>query len=202
MRSVTEQEEFWQGSFGDEYTDRNTSGHSSNVALFSRVLGKTRGVSRIFEIGVNRGLNLDALYAVAPNVKLSGIEINARAAALAKTKHSGVIEGSILSTRIEGQYDLVFTKGVLIHIAPDKLPDVYVRMSELSRRYVLIAEYYSPQPVAINYRGHSGKLFKRDFAGEFMDASGFALVDYGFFYRRDPVYPADDINWFLMERRS
>jgi len=202
MESTTEQEEFWRGSFGDDYTDRNTGGHASNVALFFRVLAKTRGVSSIFEIGVNRGLNMDALSVAAPNAKLSGVEINSHAAALARTRHAGVLEGSILSATIEGHFDLVFTKGVLIHIAPEKLPDVYARMSELSSRYVLIAEYYNPQPVAITYRGHSGKLFKRDFAGEFMDKTGFELIDYGFVYRRDPVFPADDISWFLMERRA
>jgi hypothetical protein len=28
------------------------------------------------------------------------------------------------------------------------------------------------------------------------------LVDYGFYYRRDPIFPQDDISWFLMEKRG
>jgi spore coat polysaccharide biosynthesis protein SpsF len=28
------------------------------------------------------------------------------------------------------------------------------------------------------------------------------LLDYGFAYRRDPDFPQDDINWFLLERRA
>jgi spore coat polysaccharide biosynthesis protein SpsF len=56
--------------------------------------------------------------------------------------------------------------------------------------------------VAIAYRGHSDRLFKRDFAGEIMDRhSQLRLVDYGFAYRRDPNFPQDDITWFLMEKR-
>jgi hypothetical protein len=28
------------------------------------------------------------------------------------------------------------------------------------------------------------------------------LVDYGFIYRRDPNFPLDDANWFLLEKRG
>lgn len=69
-------------------------------------------------------------------------------------------------------------------------------------RYILIAEYYNPVPVEVSYRGNSGKLFKRDFAGEMLDRySDLQLLDYGFSYRRDPQFPTDDINWFLLEKR-
>lgn len=26
------------------------------------------------------------------------------------------------------------------------------------------------------------------------------LIDYGFAYRRDSVFPMDDLNWFLLEK--
>ena len=65
----------------------------------------------------------------------------------------------------------------------------------------MIAEYYNPSPTAISYRGHEDRLFKRDFAGEFLDRhQEFSLVDYGFAYRRDAQFPQDDITWFLMEK--
>ena len=69
-----------------------------------------------------------------------------------------------------------------------------------SKRYILIAEYYSPQPSKIVYRGNKNKLFKRDFAGELIDEYKLNLVDYGFFYNRDNLTPQDDINWFLLEK--
>jgi pseudaminic acid biosynthesis-associated methylase len=71
-----------------------------------------------------------------------------------------------------------------------------------SRRYVLVCEYYNPVPVEVAYRGHAERLFKRDFAGEIMTLfPDLSLLDYGFVYHRDPVFPADDFNWFLMEKR-
>jgi spore coat polysaccharide biosynthesis protein SpsF len=56
--------------------------------------------------------------------------------------------------------------------------------------------------VEVPYRGNSGKLFKRDFAGEMLDRySDLQLLDYGFGYHRDPQFPVDDITWFLLEKR-
>jgi pseudaminic acid biosynthesis-associated methylase len=91
----------------------------------------------------------------------------------------------------------------MIHINPDMLPKLYSTLAKASQRYVLIAEYYNPSPVTIQYRGHNDRLFKRDFAGEFLAAHPeFELVDYGFVWRRDPVFPLDDITWFLLKRTS
>jgi spore coat polysaccharide biosynthesis protein SpsF len=79
----------------------------------------------------------------------------------------------------------------------------YDQLACAGRRYVAIIEYYNPSPVEVLYRGHSGRLFKRDFAGEFMDRHpAFQLIDYGFVYHRDLVFPQDDLTWFLMERRT
>ena len=92
-------------------------------------------------------------------------------------------------------------KGVLIHINPDFLSKVYEILHKSSKRYICVAEYYNPSPLEVSYRGHQGKLFKRDFAGEIIDKfKDVCLVDYGFVYHRD-AYPQDDITWFLLEKK-
>jgi len=130
------------------------------------------------------------------------VEINP--VAYEKVKSLGFVETfneSILEFKSDRKWDLVFTKGVLIHINPDRLPDVYDRMFSASREYVLMCEYYNPTPMEIEYRGHRERLFKRDFAGEFMDRhKGVELVDYGFIYYRDPIFPLGDFTWFLMRK--
>ena len=109
---------------------------------------------------------------------------------------------SILDFKPSRTYDLTLIKGVLIHLNPDVLPEVYDRLVETTGRYLVVAEYYNPSPVAIPYRGHDDRLFKRDFAGEIMERHrSLKLVDYGFAYRHDPDFPQDDITWFLMEKR-
>ena len=100
-------------------------------------------------------------------------------------------------------WDLVLIKGVLIHINPASLLSVYDKLVASCARYLLVAEYYNPTPIAIPYRGHNDRLFKRDFAGEILERhSQMRLLDYGFAYRRDPCFPQDDITWFLMERND
>ena len=99
-------------------------------------------------------------------------------------------------------WDLVLIKGVLIHINPDELNQVYEKLVAATSRYLMVTEYYNPVPVTIPYRGHVDRLFKRDFAGEIMELHPeMKLLDYGFVYRRDPNFPQDDLTWFLMERR-
>ena len=97
--------------------------------------------------------------------------------------------------------DLVLIKGVLIHINPDMLSQVYQNLYRLSKRYICIAEYYNPSTVSVPYRGHRDRLFKRDFAGEMMDKyQDLRLVNYGFVYHRDLNFPLDDLTWFLLEK--
>ncbi len=60
-------------------------------------------------------------------------------------------------------------------------------------KYVMVAEYDNPAPVSVLYRGHSDRLFKRDFAGELMEQHALELIDYGFVYRRDNCTPMGDI---------
>jgi spore coat polysaccharide biosynthesis protein SpsF len=55
--------------------------------------------------------------------------------------------------------------------------------------------------VSVPYRGHTERLFKRDFAGELMDRfPDLRLLAYGFNYHRDPSFAFGDDTWFLMEK--
>ena len=206
MSCTTEQEAFWKGEFGDNYTDRNKGERliSANLAFFRKVLNRTQGIQRVLELGANIGLNLMALKKLLPKSKLSAVEINEKAAAKLKEvlPEVDLHLTSIIEFQTEKKWDLVFTKGVLIHISPESLSEVYKLLYRSSSQYILISEYYSPKPTDVIYRGHTGKLFKRDFAGEMLDLfTDLSLIDYGFVYHRDPNFPQDDMNWFLLEKK-
>ena len=201
----TEQEEFWQGGFGDEYIGRNDSGNllAANTSFFSEVFSSTKKINSILEFGCNIGMNLKAIRTLLPEAQLTGSEINKKAVNELKMWKGGVhaIEGSILDIELDTKFDLTLIKTVLIHINPERLNDVYTRLYNFSDQYICIAEYYNPTPVKISYRGHDNRLFKRDFAGELMSKyPDLELVDYGFLYHKDPVFPQDDITWFLMRK--
>ncbi|HBC87166.1 MAG TPA: pseudaminic acid biosynthesis-associated methylase [Lentisphaeria bacterium] len=204
MTYKTEQEKFWAGNFGMDYIDRNKGEEwvASNIALFSKILERTRSVSSVLELGANIGLNLQAIHSLLPNASITAVEINKEAVKeLRNFDYINARHSSILDFKPSGKWDLAFTKGVLIHLNPDVLPETYDLLYKASRRYILVCEYYNPSPVEITYRGHSGRLFKRDFAGEILERHGdLTLVDYGFSYHRDPNFPQGDISWFLMEK--
>jgi pseudaminic acid biosynthesis-associated methylase len=201
----TEQESFWAGDFGDKYIARNRDKKliSRNIAKFARILSRTRGIKSVIEYGSNIGLNLIAIHQLLPDAELSAVEINGKAInELKKLDYLREIHHlSVLDFRPQRQYDFVFTCGLLIHINPEKIEEVYAVLHNSSRRYILVSEYYNPVPVEVIYRGHRRKLFKRDFAGELLDMfSDLRLVDYGFIYHRDPTFPEDDGTWFLLSK--
>jgi spore coat polysaccharide biosynthesis protein SpsF len=203
----TEQEAFWAGQFGDDYIDRNKGAAllASNLDFFVKALKQARQLTSCIEFGANIGMNLKALRLLFPVIDAHGIEINPTAAQQLRQAipAENVYPASILDFQPTRTWDLTLIKGVLIHINPEALPAVYDKLVESCKRYLLVAEYYNPSPVAIPYRGHTDRLFKRDFAGEIMERHPqMTLIDYGFAYKRDPNFPQDDITWFLMEKNN
>ena len=205
MNFKTEQEKFWAGDFGDEYIGRNKSEEylASNLNFFSKAFNQLGQPNSLIEFGANIGMNLRAIKLLFPKIDLFGIEINKNAAdELAKfIGQENVFNGSIFEFEATHKCDVSLIKGVLIHINPEMLALVYEKLYTASNKYILICEYYNPSPVNVSYRGHSDRLFKRDFAGEMLEKYiDLKLVDYGFCYKRDKAFPQDDITWFLLEK--
>lgn len=202
----TEQESFWANNFGNEYIDRNNSEELvvRRMVNFSTMLKSTQKIKSIVELGSNIGLNGIALKRLNKDFSLTGYEINEKAVELANKQNIGKFYCESIINKIDNdmKYDLAFTSGVLIHINPNYLEKVYENLYNLTSRYVIINEYYNPNPTSVVYRGIKDKIFKRDFAGELMDRYSFNLIDYGFFYRRDNYFPRDDTNWFLLEKNK
>lgn len=203
----TEQEIFWASEFGSNYILRNNSEEllASNLNFFSQALRSADRIHSCIEFGANIGMNLRALKLLFPMIRQYGIEINSTAAEELKqvVGSDNVFTGSIFDYPVKDTVDLVLLKGVLIHINPDRLTEVYHKFYQASHRYLLVCEYYNPVPVSIPYRGHDNRLFKRDFCGEILNLfPDVKLIDYGFVYKRDPAFPQDDITWFLMKKGS
>jgi spore coat polysaccharide biosynthesis protein SpsF len=206
---ATVQGRFWQGEFGDDYTERNAATAEqirARVALWSRVLAPTVGAppASILEVGSNIGNNLRALRALT-DAEFYAVEPNERA------RSSLVETGLVPAANVRGGFataidlpdasvDLAFTSGVLIHIHPDDLPVSLREIHRVTRRYIGCIEYFSDKPEEIPYRGHSGVLFKRDFGGLWMDLfPELRLLDYGFAWKR--ATGLDNLTWWLFEKR-
>ena len=201
----TPQEQFWAGDFGTEYTARNRGDAllASNLAFFARAMERAGLIASCVEIGANVGMNLKALRLLYPEIRCTAVEINPDAAReLAQLiGEESVFNGSLSDWQPGEPSDLSLSKGVLIHLPPELLSTAYRQLYVSSSRLILIAEYYCPSPTTVTYRGHEERLYKRDFAGEMLDLfPDLRLIDYGFWYRRDPAFPQDDINWFLLQK--
>ena len=198
----TEQEKFWSAKFGDAYTNRNLKINKFKL-IGKNLINNDVKIKNAIELGANIGLNLDAIKKIYPNSKTYGVEINYNAFKILKKKHSAV-NSSIIEFNTNCKFDLVILSLVLIHQNPIFLNKIYKKIYQLSSKYIYIAEYFNPTPVALNYRGHKQKLFKRDFAKELWKKfPNMRLINYGFHWSEDPFFEkntCDNETWFLFEK--
>jgi len=198
---MSEQAEAWRGQTGDSYSARQSLTIDARKAMFEKVLRRIPQPHSIIEFGANTGDNLKALRQLLPHAHLAGVEINEKAFQELKGVANLAFHGSILDFPSAGKWDMALTRGLLIHIHPVELLRAYDVLYRAASRWICIAEYYSPTPVMIPYRGENDRLWKRDFAGEMLDRyRDLRLIDYFFVYHRDPVAPQDDVTIFLMEK--
>lgn len=179
----TAQTDVWKGSFGRDYSDRNTFEVEALDALYRKNYGLTRQqINEAFlrdiprqasflEVGCNTGNQLLLLQRMGYS-NLSGIEVQPYALELARSRTQGIslMQGSALALPCENDsFDVVFTSGVLIHIAPEDLPRALDEIHRCARAYVWGMEYYAPDVTAVNYRNHDALLWKMDYARRYLE---------------------------------
>jgi pseudaminic acid biosynthesis-associated methylase len=178
MTEMTPQMHVWSDEFGKEYTDRNhrtldeldkfytNQYNTSRTEMNQRFLGHLERSLRILEVGSNTGNQLSILQKMGFS-DLWGIEIQWYAVEVSRksTKRVNIVHASALDIPFkDGFFDLVFTSGVLIHIAPDTLPQVLQEIYRCSKEYIWGFEYWAETFTEIEYRGNSNLLWKADYA--------------------------------------
>lgn len=206
----TYQSRLWRSSFGDSYIERNPTSASNVQAaamLWGQMLRRVQGdrPKSILEVGANIGINLFALRALT-DAELYAVEPNATA------RERLVSEGVLPATHIldgvassialpDASIDLVFTRGVLIHIHPDDLLASCREMHRVARRYLVSIEYFSANPEGLTYRNQANALFKRDFGAFWLDNfRDLRVLDYGFAWQR--LTGLDNLTWWMFEKSA
>jgi len=174
----TEQEKFWSGEFGKEYTDRNSrdpklwdkfyieNWGTTKSSINERLLGELPREIKILEVGSNTGMQLKCFQEMGYK-NLYGIEVQDYAVEKSKeyTQRINIIQGSGFDLPFKDNYfDLVCTNGVLIHIHPKDHNKIMKEMVRCSKSLIMGFEYYAPETTDVNYRGNKGFLWKADFA--------------------------------------
>jgi pseudaminic acid biosynthesis-associated methylase len=149
----TDQARVWMGDFGREYTDRNDQTPDELDCFYQENYGITRsklneaflsGISkqaRILEVGCNTGTQLLMLQKMG-YTSLYGIEIQAYALEHAKARLPQAVLSLACALSIpypEKCFDLVFTSGVLIHIAPSDLARVLGEIHRCSKKWIWVS---------------------------------------------------------------
>ncbi len=181
---MTEQMEKWGGEFGEKYTDRNILSPDELDEMIRSNIGISRTeqieeflsglkLNNFLEVGCNIGNQLLLMEKKGFN-NLYGIELGRYAVEKSKDKTRGkeidIICGSAFDIPFKDAYfDLVFTSGVLIHIAPSDIDKAINEIYRCSNKYIWCSEYFSEDYTKVNYRGENGLLWKTDFLKLFLD---------------------------------
>jgi pseudaminic acid biosynthesis-associated methylase len=180
----TAQTAVWKGDFGRAYTDRNTLDPEALDDLCRKNYGISRteinqtalqGIAShasFLEVGCNAGNQL-ALLGQMGYSNLSGVELQPYALEIARRRLPGVglAQGSALAIpHGDSAFEVVFTSGVLIHISPDDLPRALEQIYRCARTYIWGMEYFWPEVTEVNYRNHSGLLWKMDYARRYLES--------------------------------
>jgi pseudaminic acid biosynthesis-associated methylase len=193
-------EALWQGSFGDEYTERNAAASEGRLPFWKGILDEYR-CRNVLEVGCNLGANLRWITTLVEPRDVYGVDLNERALSTLRTSHPAV--NAVWSPARELPFrdrffDLVFTMGVLIHQPLETLPDVMSEIVRCSRRYVLAGEYHADELTEVPYRGERAALFKQDFGRRYMELfPDLKLLKRGFLPRGSGW---DDTTYWVFER--
>lgn len=193
--------QFWSGTFGDEYTDRNKVEWRDRIPLLSRIL-ETAPATSFLDVGCNAGWNMLALREIvgADKIAISGLDVNQKALEQAGAAGLDVILAPATACCDEPLSptcaEMVITSGVLIHVPPEDLNPTLTAIREASMQYVLAIEYpsLSGAEEPVEYRGHEGRLWRRDYGAEYVKLGGLALIESGV------AEGYDGCNYWLLER--
>jgi len=205
----TKQLNHWKNQFGEEYINRNQINEvnvSNAKTVFKRTIGDLK-IDSILEIGSNIGINLIGIRKVfGDKLKIYAVEPNEFAFKDLSNNPEIKLEKGFNCTAFkiplpDNSVDLVFTNGVLIHIAPEDLKKAMSEIVRVSKKYVFCSEYFSHTPTSIKYHGKEDLLFKRDFGRYYLENfPELKTVSYGFLWQQEFQY-FDDFNWWLFEKK-
>jgi len=134
----------------NKYTDENKENIQNEFSKFIYFLSIGLGAKKICEAGCNIGNNLSRF---PENFDVFGIDMNKNAIDKAKNRYPNFSfkQTDIKQTDfLDSSFDLVFTRGVLIHIPSDELDNVLKELFRISKKWIVNFEYF----------GEDGKMIK------------------------------------------
>jgi len=146
----------------NEYTDENKDNIDKAQYNFIYNLVLALGAKQICEAGCNIGNNLNGFPI---DYEVSGVDMNKHALEVAKKKHPSFKfkEGNLKKIPFKDKaFDLVFTRGVLIHVPNSDLDEVLMELFRISKKWIFNLEYFGKDENMIKWKRGNDLLWYRN----------------------------------------
>lgn len=199
----------WAGPMGDAYfahpmnawTERSKK---ARERFWLQMLQRLPSARSIFEVGCGDGPNLFAIGREG-GCALEGVEPNekarARAAAIPWVRATYTRMWAAAPASGNPSFDLVFTWAALITIPDDGLPQMLQDIAAASQRFVLLVEYYQPQPIRYEIQEVGWRFWARDYGAlALQHCPDLKPLDAGFLWAE--TAHLDNLTWWLLEKKA
>jgi len=138
--------EFW-----DSYSDSNHNHDAKKISNFIYNMCLGLNATKVLEVGCNVGNNLQAFPKA---FTVEGVDKNEHAIEIACFRYPHLFsQGDIMKLSYPDNYcDVVFTRGLLIHIDPVDLHQAMRELLRVSKRWVFNLEYHSEDEQKVAYQ--------------------------------------------------
>jgi len=146
----------------NNYTDDNRNTTQKELSKLIYYVSLALGGQKICEIGCNIGNNLSEF---PTNYDVHGIDINEYALEQAKKNHPSFKFQYANGNKIpyeDSFFDVVFTRGVLIHIPKEDVEPVLLEMMRISKKWIFNLEYFGEDGKMINWKRGDDLLWYRN----------------------------------------
>ena len=146
----------------DIYTNDNKSAIQPSRFNFIFNAALILNAKKVCEAGCNVGNNLSAF---PKNYDVTGCDMNESAIEKAKKNNSTFkfrVENIKNTSFADNEFDLVFTRGVLIHTPLDEVDDVLKELFRISKRWVFNLEYFGDDGKMIAWKRGNDLLWYRN----------------------------------------
>lgn len=146
----------------NKYTDDNEDQLQDELSRFIYHTSIILGAKKICEAGCNVGNNLSAF----PNTwDIHGVDMNESALEKAKKKYPSFKFQHKNINDIpypDSYFDLVFTRGILIHVPTKDIDDILQEFLRVSKKWIFNMEYFGEDGKMIKWKRGNNLLWYRD----------------------------------------
>jgi SAM-dependent methyltransferase len=146
----------------NEYTDENKDSGQKELSKFIYHISIALGGKKICEVGCNLGNNLSEF---PTNHDVHGIDMNEYALEQTRKKYPSFKFQCANIDKIpydDSFFDIVFTRGVLIHIPKEDINAALSEILRISKKWIFNLEYFGVDGEMINWKRGEDLLWYRN----------------------------------------